>query len=670
MCGINGFVQFKNRYAPETMKSIVHSMNERIIHRGPDSEGLYSDESCALGMRRLAIIDLKTGRQPIWNEAHTMMIVFNGEIYNYLELKKELAAKGCVFHTNTDTEVILKGYESCGCAFFPRLEGMFAFCIYEADKKQWTFARDRIGEKPLYYYCTEDHFVFGSELKSLLSTGLVPKEIDSQCLSQYFQLTYIPAPGCIIKGVKKLMPATYMVLKASGELTARPYWELNIEDRAEYLDYSRCKVLLRDALFRSVEKRMISDVPLGAFLSGGIDSTITVGIMSAISQKPIDTFTIGFKDKAFDESGLARLVAAKNHTNHHEIVADWDEIFADMDAVLDNIDEPFADPSLVVTYTVSRLTSQYVKVALTGDAGDELFAGYDKYLIAYYSNLYNKVPRILRKGLIEPAVRCLPADSYLARKVNKVLRAAGKDPYQQRKELLTLGFSAEEARSLLPGLQVDEMPFIKAYYDTLAMKEEQTRAQYVDLKVLLEGDMLAKVDRAGMLASLETRVPMLDGKVVELAFNMPARFKLRGAKKKLILKEAFADMIPAELYRAPKHGFNAPVGKWLRKELKPQLTAFMDPDFLAGQGLFDRDHIDAIAEKHMNGEANMERQLWAFFVFQYWYKNAFDTRADLTGGGYPLNKSYTCIIVVLCLLWRVPDRQRPYSAPLRNRKAA
>lgn len=623
MCGINGFIQFTQRYSPEQMESIVHSMNERIIHRGPDSEGLYADERCALGMRRLAIIDVDNGRQPIWNTAGNKMIVFNGELYNFLQLKESLIQGGYPFRTRSDTEVVLAGFETYGYRFFSMMEGMFALAIYDTTEKQWIFARDRIGEKPLYYYASDALFVFSSELKGILDTGLVPKEIDPAGLSQFFQLTYIPGPGSIIKDVKKLPPATYMVLRSDGGQTIEKYWSLTISGEPVYADYDKCKAALRDALFASVSNRMISDVPLGAFLSGGIDSSIIVGIMASISDERISTFNIGFRDKEFDESGLAWLVAKKYNTRHHVFYLNWDNAFQDVSAVLSNIDEPFADPSLIATYVVSRMTKQYVTVALTGDAGDELFAGYDKYLIAHYSKLYNAVPAFLRKGLVEPAVRCFPADSGLARKMNKVISSARMDSFERRKNVMLLGFKADETARLLPRTSVDSLNVIRRYYDALQNADEQTRAQFADLNVVLDGCMLAKVDRASMLASLETRVPMLDSKVVELAFNIPTSFRMRGTHRKIILKDAFSDMIPDALHRAPKHGFNVPVGKWLRKELESSLRRYASPELLLEQGLFEPGYVGELVDGHMTNRENNERKLWAFYVFQYWYENVF-----------------------------------------------
>lgn len=618
MCGINGLIQFDKVYSCTDMKSLVHRMNEQIIHRGPNSEGLFGDDNCALGMRRLSIIDLEDGDQPIWNEQKDKLIVFNGELYNFLDLRKELIAKGHIFSTNSDTEVVLHGYEEYGTEFFKRMEGMYAFCIYDIKSKEWTIVRDRIGEKPLYYYNSDKCFLFASELKSLLSTNLITKTIDKEALSIYFQLTYIPAPYSILKDVFKLPPASYMKIDPSGNVSINKYWTLSLSNDDCFQDYEWCKNQLRELFFQSVEKRMISDVPIGAFLSGGFDSTIVVGTMSQISDKPINTFTIGFNEKEHDESELAALVAKKHNTNHRVLPLDWNEAVNNIQLILSNMDEPFADSSLIATYTVSKMAKEYVSVVLTGDSGDELFAGYNKYLISYYSDKYLKVPKIIRKGMIEPGAALLPSQSPLSRKINKVIGSAEMDIFEQRKYMMSLGFKPNELKLLLKNGVISEMDFIREQYNSLN-SEEQTRAQFVDLNTVLEGDMLTKVDRGSMLASLETRVPMLDRNVIELAFNMPAKFKINNKERKIILKDTFRDLIPDELFNAPKHGFSVPIARWLEVDLKDQLLKYADKEFIDEQGLFNYEYIQHVISEHLTHKKNRFSELWAFYVFQDWY---------------------------------------------------
>ena len=608
MCGINGFIQFKLYRDKRELYNLVHDMNEQIIHRGPDYEGIYADEICSLGMRRLSIIDLKNGSQPIWNEDHTRMIVFNGEIYNFKYLKAILKSKGYSFKTNSDTEVILIAYEEYGCECFNLLEGMFAVAIYDTKSSEWIIARDRGGEKPLYYSYNEEFFIFGSELKSLIHTGHIKKEIDIDALSIYFQLSYIPAPKSIIKGINKLMPGTFMKISKNGCLEVHRFWTLKPQEKVdEYQNYDKCKKELREKLFASVERRLVSDVPLGAFLSGGFDSSIIVGIMSQISNERINTFNIAFKETQYDESALAKLVAHKNNTRHSELLLDWDEVLKSIDTILSNIDEPFADSSLIATYAVSKLAKKYVTVVLTGDAGDELFAGYNKYLGNYYANRYRKIPRLFRKSIIEPCVAALPSNKTITRKANKVIKTAGMSEFDRMIWLMSMGYKTSELTQLIPGLNTRTLDFVEEQYYEVLDCDDQTRIQYIDFNTVLEGDMLAKVDRGSMLASLETRVPMLDKNVIELAFN-------------IILKDTFKDLLPVELFDAPKHGFGVPIGNWLEGELFERLRKYSSEDFIESQGVFDLRYINRIIEEHVNHKLDRSSELWTFFVFQNWYE--------------------------------------------------
>ncbi len=624
MCGINGFIQFAPTRSKEEMAELVHSMNEMIIHRGPDDEGLFSDEYCSLGMRRLSIIDLESGSQPIWNKTHTKMIVFNGELYNYRDLRIILENKGYSFSTKSDTEVALIAYDEWEEDCFDKLEGMFSFAIYDKERTEWIIVRDRVGEKPLYYYTDQSCFSFASELKSLLKTGLFEKEIDKESLSTFFQLTYIPAPRSIFKSVKKLMPGTFFRVSREGHIQEKRYWKLEPQARiADYQDYNTCKKELREKLFGSVERRMISDVPLGAFLSGGFDSSIVVGIMSRISNQRINTFNIAYKEKQFDESKLAQIVAKKNNTNHTELLLDWNEVIHDVDTVLNNIDEPYADSSLIATYAVSKMTKQHVTVALTGDAGDELFAGYNKYLGNYYGQKYNKIPGPIRKGVIEPLASALPKGKAISRKIHKVISTSQMSEYDRALWLMSLGFKSDELKQLCPGINVDTLSFVKDQFEEVKQCDIQARIQYVDFCTVLEGDMLTKTDRASMLASLETRVPMLDRDVIELAANIPTTYKIKGKERKIILKDTFRDLLPEELFSAPKHGFEVPIGKWLSEELYERLCYFASEDFIETQGLFSLTYINKVIEEHKSKKVDRSSELWAFFVFQNWYERVF-----------------------------------------------
>ncbi|GAB4232862.1 MAG: amidotransferase 1, exosortase A system-associated [Deltaproteobacteria bacterium] len=620
MCGINGIMQFHRNMTRERMESIVAGMNAAIVHRGPDDDGVFSDDRVSLGMRRLAIIDLVTGKQPMSNEDGSLVIVFNGEIYNYRELKRILLGKGHVFATGSDTEVVLHAYEEYGMDFLRRFDGMFAFALYDLRKQELLICRDRAGEKPLYYRKTEEGFLFGSELKSLLRTGLVKGTIDLQALCLYLQLTYIPAPFSIIENVRKLPAAHYMRVTSGGSLEIHPYWDLVYDPKAEIDDYGECRRLLREALYSSVERRMISDVPIGAFLSGGIDSTIVTGIMAGLSSRPVETFTIGFHDRRYDESARAGIASEFHHTHHHVHFLDHEEARDGLAGILGFLDEPFADPSALPTFLVSKFARKFVKVVLTGDGGDELFAGYDRYSIGYYSRAYNAIPEFLRRHLIERMVFRLPDGSNVSRKARKVIRHSGKAIREQRMGLIALGMDPAELRCVMKPFDpaAGALGFIAEYYNKYSGADELSRTLYTDFKVSLEGDMLAKVDRMGMANSLETRLPLLGGDVIDAAVKIPAKYKMSHRRRKIILKETFSDLIPPRLRSASKRGFRVPIGEWLRGPWKGLVETSLDRDVIESQGLFDSSFVGRLIEEHMTKRIDRSNPLWSLIVFQKW----------------------------------------------------
>lgn len=625
MCGINGFY-FNYENEEELNKKIILEMNRKITHRGPDDEGSYSDNRCSIGMTRLSIIDLVSGKQPITNETNSLKIVFNGEIYNYKELRKELINKGHIFKTDSDTEVVLHLYEEYGNECVKLLKGMFAFAIYSLSSNTIFLARDRAGEKPLYYYKGENAFVFASELKSIIASNIIEKRINKIALEQYFMLTYIPAPLTILEDVYKLKAGHYMIFANDGSVTIEKYWDIDYSLSNKIESYSEAKNILRETLFSSVEKCMVSDVPIGSFLSGGIDSTIITGIMATISNKPINTFTIGFKDKRFDESDRAALVAKMHNTKHHVFVIDSDNMLNNISKIIDNIDEPFADSSYIPTFTVSDLASKNVKVVLTGDAGDELFAGYDKYLIGYYSNLYEKIPSFIRKNIIETGIKKMPQDNSTVRKINKVVENFNLDIFSQRENLMCLGLKKNQIGKLLSYESEKNLDLISEYYNTFSRENatEIDRTLYTDFKVVLEGDMLCKVDRASMLSSLETRVPFLYPDVIEVASQIPAEYKIKARNKKIILKDTFSDLIPKELLKASKKGFSVPLASWIKNELYEDIAKALDYNKIKKQELLNADFVQQLLNEHIIGAKNNASIIWAIYVFEKWYSNYFE----------------------------------------------
>lgn len=623
MCGINGIYDLKRKFQEEQLYNLVHEMDEKIIYRGPNHEGIFHEDNLAMGMRRLAILDLQAGNQPIYNEDKSVVIVYNGEIYNFRQLREDLKGKH-KFYTETDTEVIVHAYEEYGMDVFDKLDGMFAIALYDRRVNQLILARDRMGEKPLYYYKNKETFLWGSELKSIIGTGIPEKVISKCALNQYLQLTYIPAPLTIYENIYKLMPGHCLIIKGDGETEEKAYWKLNPNPKHSKLTYEQAKEKLKTLLEKSVQNRMVSDVPIGAFLSGGIDSGTVVGVMSRLSEQPIETFTMGFKEKEYDERNRAKMVSDLNGTSHHEYVLDYNDILNAMDEILQYVDEPFADSSMLPSYFVSKFASEYVKVVLTGDAGDELFLGYSKYLIDYYSKKYRKVPRIVRR-IFEKIVRDIPDKSAATRKIRKVIDNANKDIFEQRLALMSLGFKEDERKQLLKNNYFDSesMDFVKQIYSELNDESEWKKTQYLDLKVVLEGDMLAKVDRMSMLNSIETRTPLLSRDIIEFAFQLPDEYKIKKKKLKRIMKDAFADILPSNFDRMKKAGFAIPLDYWFRNQLKGEVQQLLNQDFLEKQGLFDYNYIEKILEEHFSGKRNRKSEIWTLFVFQKWYQQYF-----------------------------------------------
>lgn len=629
MCGINGIIDFHNKFSSEDRHGIVHNMNERIRYRGPNSEGFLDSEKVTLGMRRLAILDLNGGDQPIYNEDKTIAVILNGEIYNFKMLRRNLEEKKHKFYTGTDTEVIVHLYEEYGCDAFKLLDGMFSAALYDRASGKIFVARDRMGEKPLYYSADSELLLFGSELQSIMGTGLVPKKLNRRALNLYLQLTYIPAPYSIYDDVYKLEPGHFLEINLTGQVKDHRYWELKAAFQAgtKKNSYERAQKLLWEKMENSVKDRMHSDVPLGAFLSGGVDSTAIVGLMSRNSSVPVKTFTIGFKEKEYDERKRARRAAEFYHTDHHEYVMKNDKAMESFRDIISHMGEPFADSSALPTYLVSQIASRHVKVVLTGDAGDELFMGYNKYLMDYYASLYHRLPRWLRRGIIERLVRKIPDKSTVTRKIHKVLDNLEKSPLERRVNLMSLGFKAHERRLLLKSPFMDEA--IADFLDKgKKLKSNMERTQYTDLKIVLEGDMLTKVDRMSMLHSIETRTPMLAGDIVEFAVQLPMEYKIKGRKLKRIVKDTFKPMLPPDFTKYPKSGFGIPLDYWFRHELKEELRQLFDRDRIERQGIFEWSYIEAILEEHFSGKKNRKNEIWALYVFEKWYEAEGDIKIE------------------------------------------
>lgn len=625
MCGIAGFITIKNI----DKNSLIKSMTDIITHRGPDDEGFFTAQNLALGMRRLSIIDLAGGHQPVYNEDDSIAIVFNGEIFNYLNLKKDLENRGHTFKTNSDTETIVHAYEEYGFDCLHKLNGMFGFAIFDSRKQLLFIGRDRLGVKPLHYFYQDGDFVFGSEIKSILKFPGIHQEIDLEALNLFLSFYYIPSPNTIYKGIRKLHPGHYMVIHQGQAPHIEKYWDIPLDETIRNLSYQEHQENIRELLNDSVKRRMIADVPLGAFLSGGIDSSIIVGLMARNSSKPIETFNISFKDyKVYDESDRAQVVAKFNQTNHHEFVLKYNDIQEVLPKIIWDLEEPFADSSAIPTYYVARETRKYVTVALSGDGGDELFGGYTKYTGEYWLNIYNRIPVLIRKQVLERIVDILPAGrgnqfKELVRKMKKFLNSQSQLPEQRHHGLMT-SFTAEMKSQLFSQneflIREISQNIVNQYFNEYPRQDTLFKMSYTDLKLALPEDMLTKVDKMTMLNSLEARTPFLDYRLAEYALNIPSGYKLKGTNGKYILKDTFKDLLPDSIIGKSKSGFGVPIGEWFKHELNPLLMETLSEINLKKHGLFNYEYIKRMVGLHVSGKQDLTPQIWSLFVFQMWYE--------------------------------------------------
>jgi asparagine synthase (glutamine-hydrolysing) len=627
MCGINGLLALNKR---DNLSEQLTAMNNLIIHRGPDAAGEFVEDrgnySIAMGMRRLSIIDLSTGNQPIYSEDSSKVIVFNGEIYNYKMLKEQLINQGCIFKTNSDTEVILKLYEKEGVQSFGKLDGMFAFSIYDKTIGKVYIARDFFGEKPLYYTKSEASFVWGSELKSLVKILPSKPEIDATSLSLYFQLTYIPAPFTIYKDIHKLEANHYIEL----DCNENKYLIIEIDKPISKFTFQSKKEATKvthDLVQKSVLSRSISDVPLGTFLSGGVDSSVVSLCLAQQQEKKIDTFSIGFDKKSFDESDKSRLVSKLINSNHHEFIISEKNLTANIDEIILNFDEPFADSSALATYLVSKKTKDYVKVALTGDGGDEVFGGYNKYYMGKLNQKYTTlIPQSIHRRGLSLANKLLASkeDSRgLKFKANRLLKSInyeGNFYYN----IISLGFNEYELKEIIQSNIYK--PNTLNYYKNIINAKNNTIENFraIDKQLSLEGDMLVKVDRTSMLASLECRAPFLNKELWDFTNQLPDSYLINGWDKKHILKEAFKGYFPKEFLNKSKKGFGVPVGDWLRSELRSELLSYIDKVFIIKQNIFQFDVISKMVEDHLNSKMDNTFRVWTYYCFQKWYKNTYE----------------------------------------------
>ncbi|WP_339751702.1 asparagine synthase (glutamine-hydrolyzing) [uncultured Winogradskyella sp.] len=627
MCGINGIIAKTNRNKNE-ISSILNTMNDLIIHRGPDEDGLFSEENAAfsigMGMRRLSIIDLSSGKQPIFSDDKQIVIVFNGEIYNYKILKAKLEAEGVTFNTSSDTEVILKAYEKYGVESFKWLDGMYGFSIYDKNINKLFIARDFFGEKPLYYTHTDKEFIWASELKSIINTINFTPNISKKGLNLYFRLTYIPAPHTIYENIFKLEANHYIEYDLASQNTTIN--KINAEPKPKTIDISfeDAKTKTKDLVYKSVDSRSIADVGLGTFLSGGVDSSIISLCLSQTTDKKIDTFSIGFKKASYDETDKSRVVANMVNSNHHEFIIDEDDLKNNIHEILVNFDEPFSDTAALPTHLLSEKTREHVTVALTGDGGDEVFGGYNKYYIGKMNKKYTSiVPKGLHKTIAGLSNKYLiNKDDTRGKKfqINKLLNSINyKGDFYW--DIISLANTSNQISEIISPDYYEENLF-QEYKDVLGKQkmESLTDFRHVDKVLSLEGGMLAKVDRTSMMASLECRAPFLNKDLWEFTNTLPENYLMKGWNKKHILKEAFRDQFPEEFLEKSKSGFGSPTGDWLRQSLRKEIESYIEPGMLKSQGIFNIDFITQLVKDHLDSKKDSTFRVWSYYCFQKWYK--------------------------------------------------
>jgi len=627
MCGICGIYNFNKEDC--VSRDEIASMNSVLRHRGPDEEGLYAVKNIGMGASRLKIIDLNTGKQPVHNEDNSIWVVFNGEIYNYKDLREILEKKGHKFYTRSDTETIVHAYEEYGEDCVLRFDGMFAFAIWDARQDKLFIARDRLGIKPLFYSLNGKRLVFGSEIKAVIQSRNIDKEIDLEALHNFLSFSYIPAPLSIFRHIKKLLPG-HMLSCRDGKVKTTQYWDLAFcEDSPK--SYSYYLDNTRNLLIESVKKKLQSDVSVGVLLSGGIDSSIIAGIVTKFLKKPVKTFTVRFNEASYDEGKEAALVSDSLHTEHREYFLEADSVRI-LSQLIKYFDEPFADSSAIAMHYISGMAKEHVGVVLCGDGGDELFGGYDTYSAYEAARIYKTLPKFLRKNIIAKLVKSLPVSTKrisLDYKAKTFVEGA-EFSYHKAHYMWKVIFNEEEkmklySDDLLSGMNLcDSFRVFEAYFDRF--KEASLPNQFfaVDIKTFLPDDNLAKVDRMTMAHALEARVPFLDHNLVEFALKIPSSFKVKGLSTKILLRKAFSDILPSRILRGRKKGFTIPGPKWLKSQQHDFILDVLSQDHLKKTGFFNGGYVSKILDEHFDGKRDNNRAIFSLLSFVLWhdyYKN-------------------------------------------------
>lgn len=630
MCGIYGVFDFQERGTP--LAPILARMGNIIEHRGPDDFGAYTNGPIGLGMRRLSIIDVAGGHQPITNEDETIWTVFNGEIYNYREIRAGLEKRGHRFRTNSDTEVLVHLYEEQGPHLFNSLRGMFGAAIWDLKKQRLVLARDRIGEKPLYVRREPGRLLFASELKSILEVGDVPRRMNHQALEQYLALGYVPAPLTLLEGIEKLLPGHYMIVE-KGRVEVQEYWDVPFgktekHSEAEWIEELQSKLL------ETIKAQLVSDVPLGAFLSGGVDSSTIVAAMSQATGRPVKTYAIGYEGEHsyYNELPYAKAVAQAFATDHHEIIVK-PQVAELLPKLIWHLDEPIADSACLTTYLVSKMARESVTVILSGVGGDELFGGYRRYLGSSVRKWYGLLPGPIRRSLLPALFRHIPQDRNsawkdYARYAAAFVKTAEMNPADRYMSYVTLLSPAVQRDLLLKSTHADDSflanDTLRKYFAKCSDPDSLNQIIYVDLKTALPDDLLALTDRMSMAASLECRAPLVDYQLIELASKIPSSLKVRGMKLKYLLKKAVAPWLPKEILERKKRGFGAPVGAWLRKDLQPLIGDLLSENQVRRRGLFQWPVVKRLLDLHQEERSDYTDQIFALVALEIWCRIYLD----------------------------------------------
>lgn len=624
---------FNPSLEPLAHPGVIDRMSACLEHRGPDTQGKFELPHLALAIRRLSIIDLETGDQPLSNEAGDVTLVFNGEIYNYREIRERLLDRGHQFRTRSDGEVIAHLYEELGTDFVRELNGMFAIALWDNRSKRLVLARDRAGEKPLYYWRGRDALVFGSEIKSLLEYPGVPRTLDPEALTQYFFYGYFPTPRSAFAEIKKL-PAAHRMIVEAGEVRIEPYWRLQEflrppgKEGVGKREEQSLIAELRERLREAAVSRLVSDVPLGVFLSGGIDSSTLVALMSELTPGNVNTFSVAFPEKTFNEEPYAQFVARHFRTRHHVVTADEASLQESFRILAEHLDEPVADPAVIPTYLMSRFARSEIKVALSGEGSDELFGGYPTYLGARLAEYYLRLPQFVRRQFFDRFKELLPVSSTAVPKglfLRRFLTHAERDPAERHQIWFGMFSPAEldqlfspEWKGPAPPSSVIFSP-LERVLEGASFDETLSEMLYLDFRLYLEDNLLVKIDRASMACSLELRTPFLDHRLVEFAASLPASLKIRGFRLKYLLKKAVESWLPHKIVYRQKRGFSVPIAGWMREGLRPLLDETLGEDKLKRQGMFNVPFVRRLLQEHWSGRADHRKTLWTLLCFELWH---------------------------------------------------